>query len=55
MRDLNETIKHKKCSVHYIVLNNNNLKKVFGGGVLEEGIFSLALRQFVAGFFIRLI
>lgn len=45
MRDLNETIEYRNDCIQYIVLNNNH-KKIFGGGILEEGIFSLALRQF---------
>lgn len=50
MRDLNETIKHRKDSIQYTVLGNN-LKKIFGGGVLYESIFSLAFGQFVVCFF----
>lgn len=53
MRDLNETIKHRKDSIQYTVLGNN-LKKIFGGGVLYESIFSLALGQFVVCFFFLL-
>lgn len=48
VRDLNETIEYRNGCIQYIVLNNN-LKKIFGGGILEEGIFSLALRQFCFG------
>lgn len=55
MKDLKKTIKHRKDSIQYLIVN---LKKIFGGGVLlEGGIFSLALRQFVLlccnfGFFV---